>query len=262
MKSSFLKISYLLALLLISSSIYINTFWKEFGIDFFSYIEISELLMYGLSPLIQNSIPVIVGLVIAILFLDKLFPYGVYQELKNKEIETGTKIITKFEKYVRFFVGILFFGFYPLLLIKNYFTDINQFYHQLPINISLFTILITNKLMSYGAIVEINIDSKVIFFSIFLLTSSYSTAKLNSKKINSNKDFNYVINNKKYLKLIGKGGDFYFLKSLNNAKTIIIKNDKLDRLKYYHFNGILKTKNDSLINKLVEKQTTYNNGYN
>ena len=253
MKSSFLKISYLLALLLVSSSIYINTFWKEFGIDFFPYIEISELLMYGLSPLIQNSIPIIVGLVIVVLFLDRLFPYGGYEELKNKEIETGEKVITKFEKGVRFFVAVSFFGLYPLLLIKNYFTDIDQFYYQLPFNISIFTILITNKLMSYGAIGEINIDSKVIFFSIFLLTSSYSTAKLNSKKIDTNKDFNYVVNNKKYLKLIGKGGDFYFLKSLNNAETLIIKNDKLDRLKYYHFNGGLKTKNDSLINKLVEK---------
>lgn len=253
MKSSFLKITYLLALLFVSSSIYINTFWKEFGIDFFPYIEIGELLMYGLSPLIEISIPIIIGLIIFVLFLDRIFPYGGYEDLKNEERETGKKIITKFEKGVRLFVAFLIFGLYPALLIYSYFTNIDQFYSQLPFNISIFSILITNKLMSYDAIGEINIDSKIIFFSIFILTSSYSTAKLNSKKINRNKDFNYVINNQNYLKLIGKGGDFYFLKSLNNSETLIIKNDNLDRLKYFHFNGELKTVNDSIINKLVEK---------
>ena len=175
---------------------------------------------------------------------------------------TIKKIITKFEKVGRLFAAISFFGLYPTLLIYSYFTNIDHFYSQLPFNISIFSTLITNKLMSYDAIGEINIDSKVIFFSIFILTSSYSTAKLNSKKINTNKDFNYVVNNQNYLKLIGKGGDFYFLKSLNNSETLIIKNDKFDRLKYFHFNGELKTVNDSIINKLVEKQTTYNIVYN
>lgn len=253
MKSSFLKVTYLLALLLVSSSIYINTYWKEFGVDVFPYIEIGELLMYGLSPLIKNSIPVIIGLIIVILFLDQIFPYGGYENLKREEIKTGKKLITKFEKVVRVIVFVSLFGFYPAILIYYYFTDIEQFYSLLPFNISIFSILITNKLISYDVIGEINIDSKVIFFSLFLLISSYSTAKLNSRKINDNKEFNYVINNQHYLKLIGKGGDFYFLKSLNNSETIIIKHDKIDKLKYFHFSGELKTRNDSLINKLLGK---------
>lgn len=253
MKSSFLKITYLLALLLVSSSIYINTYWKDFGIDFFPHIEIGELLMYGLSPLIENSIPVIIGLVIVVLFLDRIFPYGGYEDLKSEEKKKGKKIITKFEKGIRIFFVFSFFGLYPALLIYSYFTNIDQFYSQLPFNISIFSVLITNKLMDFDAIEEINIDSKIIFFSIFILTSSYSTAKLNSKKINTNKEFNYIVNNQDFLKLIGKGGDYYFLKSLNNSETLIIKNDKLDRLKYFHFNGELKTVNDSIINKLVKK---------
>jgi hypothetical protein len=253
MKSNLVKVTYLLGLLVVCSSIYSHTYWSAFDIEIFPYLEISELIMYGLGELINKLIPPLIGVIIAFLFLDNLFPYGGYEKAKNNEKESGEILITKFEKVVRIFLFIHLVGLFPGITIFYYFTDIERFYFFLPLSVALFSFLVTDKLMKYDIIGEINIDSKIIYLSIYLLLSSYSTGKLNSIKIKENKEFKYTANNRTFKKLIGNGGGFYFFKSLCSEETYIIKDDKIQELKYYYFNGKISTKNDSLINAFLNK---------
>lgn len=53
----FLKLTYYISLLTVSSSIYVSSYWSEFGIDIFPYLQLSQIPLYGLSFIIGDFIP-------------------------------------------------------------------------------------------------------------------------------------------------------------------------------------------------------------
>ena len=253
MKSIFLKLTYFTSLIFISATIYIYTYWRGFDIEIFPYIAIGEIVMYGLTPLIKESLPILAGLTICLLFIDRLFPFGGYEKLQKEENKTEKKLITNFERFVRRITFVAIYILLPLGLIIVYFKSKESFYHILPIIVAPFSIFLINRLMSYDAIKDVNIDSKIVFFSVFLLISSFSTAKLDFIKVETNKEFKYIVENEDFYKFIGKGGDYFFLKALDNKQTIIHSKAQIMNLIFYKYNGEIISKNDTIINNRIAK---------
>ncbi len=253
MNTYFLKISFIVAFITIAATLYINTFWQGFEIDILPYIKLNELVLYGLTPLINKSLPLIIGVIIGALLLDKLFPFGGYEELKEKENETGVKQITKFDKVMRWIITFIFFLLTPLLLILMYFKNELSFYYFLPVLIAPFSVFLTNKLLDYDLVKNKTIDSKIILICTFVVLTSYCTAKYNSINIKSNLEFNYIQESEKYYKLIGKAGEYFFFTTIYNDKIILKNRNLKSDLVYYKYDGILRTKNDTVVSKLIDK---------
>jgi hypothetical protein len=256
MKSYFLNLTYILSVFTIFSSIYLDTYWNEFHVNIFQYIEISDLINYGLKPLLKKSIPLAIGLLILFVFFDKIFPYGGYQDLKHKEKNTGTKHISIFEKIMYWFFLVVFFILYPIKIVYSYFSDINYFYSHLPYFASIFSLLLTNRLIKYKYIDNVNIDFKIIFFSSYLIVSSFTLAKTESKLIIDNIEFNYTYKNEKVMKVIGIGKDFYFLRQIGDDSTIIFNKNKIDSMEIDFYDGNLRTRSDSIIYDKIQKLST------
>ena len=253
MKSNFLKLTYFLSVFAIFSSVYLDTYWSEFGINIFPYIELGEILTYGLKPLMGIAIPLLIGLLIAFLFFDKIFPYGGYKDLEYKEKIDKKKYLTKLDKIMYWVFFTLFFVMYPIRIVYLYFYDITGFYSNLPFFSSIFSLFLTEKLITLGYIKNINIDFKLIFFSSYLIISSYTIAKSESKLILRNDKFNYIDQNENIFKLLGSGKNFYFLKPVDNNGTIILNKRKINKMNIKYYDGNIQTKNDSIICKLIEK---------
>ena len=255
MKSQFLKLSYFILLLIISSVVYLNTFWNVLGIDIFPYLNVDNLILYALKPLMNKALPVVIGLLVGIIYFEKVFPYGGYKDLQLAEKKTGKKLITKTDKILRFLILIFVLIIPFLMIIYIYFKNRELYYIFLPYIISPLSFLLTNRLIEYGAINNVQIDSKIVFISVFFLISSFSTAKVNSNKIRNNHEFQYISKNKKILKLMGKAGDYYLFSSIENSSMSILKYEEIKDYIFFEFNGFLKNHNDSLIIKETHKNS-------
>jgi hypothetical protein len=97
------------------------------------------------------------------------------------------------------------------------------------------------------------LSSLTILISVLLLLLAFSTAKLDSIKIRSGVEFNYIIQSGKFYKYIGKAGDYYFLTNLKNQETIVKNSTDISEFVYYKYDKSLRTKNDTLISIELKK---------
>ncbi len=244
----FLKITSITAILFLSSTIYLSVFWSAFELNIFEFLSINQLILTGVGPIIDRVILTLFGWIIAVLLFDKIFPYGGYEKIKGEGALTKGLIIE------RNIVGVVAFIIYPISIVIGYFQSIEWFYKFLPSNFALYSFIFTNYLVRKRVISDEGLDVRLAPIYIFIIISSFSVAKLNSREIIKNTKFNYTINNSGYQKYIGKAGDYFFLKSLDNYETTIHSKENLKSIQLYRYDGVLKVESDSIIYSLTSKQ--------
>jgi len=241
LKSKLLKPTLLIGVLFVSSVIYLDTYWRSFGINIFQFTDLSQLVLNIFHPINTYNIFISFIIINAILFR-KILPFGGYKRLEEEGKLENT------EKRQHLILKILLF-IMPLMLITLYYSSIENFYINFPFFAIIYSIFITNFLIEYDIAMPNEMDSIIVTLIVFILSISYTTAKIDSNKIKLNKDYKYITNKKgRVYKFLGKAGSFIFLTSLDNTKIQIFNSEKLDKI-------IIKYKNDRNTTKILYNKT-------
>ncbi|MEQ6121495.1 hypothetical protein [Reichenbachiella sp. MALMAid0571] len=247
MNSVILKISSLVAIFFLASVIYLATYWGGYQIEIFQYLALNQVIISGLSPLVDGTMMILFFWIVSFMLLNKVYPYGGYQKLSDQEKNT------KYRKIIRRIITIIAFILQPTFLLILFFFDKEMYYLLLASAISIYSVFITNFLIRKEVIHVDGIDVMLTPLIVFILISAFSIAKRNSLEINENKRFDYVLLGKEYSKYLGKAGDYFIFTNFSNASTHVINKDELKKIEIFSFNKTPKTSTDSVIVKLINQ---------
>lgn len=247
MQSNLIKATFIIGVFFVASGLYISSFWGNFGINIFPYLDVSQLILYGLAPIIDNALPYIISAFIALVFLSDIFPFGGFEKMKQSGEVPKIEIITKR------IVGISFFAVMPVLLIIAFFVNKVGFFHLLPVVLTLLSVFVTNYFVKQNIVLPNNFDSTIIAIVIFVLTSSFAMGKIDSTEILLNKKFKYIKLDSENYKFLGKAGEYFILTTLDNSEEIIFNANNCDYLTLYDFNEKNQSKTDTIIIKHINE---------
>ncbi|WP_299577161.1 hypothetical protein [uncultured Sunxiuqinia sp.] len=241
MESKLLKTTFFIGIFFVASGIYISTYWGNIGINIFPFLDLNQLILYALAPIIDKALPYIFSALISLLLLSNIFPFGGYEKMKeNGELSKGD-IITKR------IIGISIFTILPSTLIASFFIDKGLFYQMLPIVLAPFSVFVTNFLVNYKIVLPNNFNSAIIAIVVFILSSSFSMGKIDSMEILSNSKFKYTKINTEYYKFLGKAGNHFMFISLDNSEEKVFNTNNYGTLTLRDFNSKNQVRNDSLL---------------
>ena len=247
MESKLIKTTFFIGILLAASCIYISTYWGSIGINIFPFLDLNQLILYALAPIIDKALPYIISALITVILLSNIFPFGGYEKMKENGEVSKVQIITKT------IIGFSIFAVFPAILIASFFLDKVLFYQMLPVVLVTLSVFVVNFLVKYKIVLPNNFDSTIIAIMIFILTSSFSMGKIDSMEILLNNRFKYVKINSEYYKFLGKAGTHFMFISLDNTEETIFNVNKFDSLTLYDFNIKSQSKKDTiLINNIRE----------
>ena len=100
---------------------------------------------------------------------------------------------------------------------------------------------------------QMNNDIALIIITIITLT--FCVGKFNALQIKENVEFDYIIENNKPKKYLGKAGDFFIVSNIDNSSKKFIESSKIVNFEINTFNSLLvRSQKDSLILKTIEKK--------
>lgn len=246
MESKLIKTTFVIGIFFVASGIYISTYWGNIGINIFPFLDLSQLILYALAPIIDKALPYIFSALISLILLSNIFSYGGYAKMKeNGELSKGD-IITKM------ILGILILTVLPALLIASFFIDKGLYYQMLPIVLTPISVFVTNFLVKHLIVLPNNLDSMIIAIVVFILTSSFTMGKIDSREILLNTKFEYTSINSEYYKFLGKAGNHFMFISLDNSEEKIFNINKFDALTLYEFNNKNQINKDTLLIETIK----------
>lgn len=246
MESKIIKTTFFIGIVLVASCIYISTYWGDIGINIFPFLDLSQLILYALAPIIDNTLLFIFSALISSILLSNILPYGGYEKMKENGELSKKDIITKK------IAGITFFIILPATLIALFFIDKGRYYLMLPIVITTLSIFVTNFLVKNKIVLPNNFESTIIAIVVFILTSSYSMGKIDSREILLNNKFKYTTINSGYYKFLGKAGYHFIFISLNNSEEKILNINKFDALTLHDYNVDNQINKDTLLIETIK----------
>lgn len=229
---------WLVPYLYLVSVMYYWGYWGTFGIDAYSYYDISDLVKGTISH-IGSTIYVVGGVLTIILFWDKL------GDIIRDAFKSDTPIVVRLT-----LIGLLLaFGFtifafvHSPRFIKNDDVVLNDsnhellFYKILSYTIPLVsTMAICLILSKNGSKMDVTYRYCLVAFITTLPARAFFNGKEQATRIEQNKIFYYIVADsiaapqKSIYKYLGKTGDYNMLVTLDNSKCIAIALDKLSPL--------------------------------
>lgn len=213
-----------IAYIFLCSGIYHYAFWSPFNIDIFQYLDISTFILSILKPLITTFF---IG---AFVFI--LSPMDYFELSNNKQEDSNSKSV--------FFIPVVILKlFYFLLLIYLVVFDQNQWKGQYaPFYFIPGIFLVVRFLIETF---ELKFNQKKIYLIISLLIVlppvSYFSATLEAKNIYYNRNYSYstyYLKNEK-MKFLGKASNYFFFKSLDNKRTLVLSGKDTERIQLMHY---------------------------
>ncbi len=121
-------------------------------------------------------------------------------------------------------------------------------FYTLPYSILLFSVYLKNYLIDNNIITTRVTDLLLVEFAIFAFAASFSFGKIDSYKIKCHTNITTVEYKNENKIVLGKAGDFLFLKDYNSENYLTLNIDKIDNLEFqFKKNNNYISTNNSLI---------------